>query len=62
VFKIQVGTESKKAFKDIKKANRVYAVLSNVNQMIVLVKDKQTLFNEACRIAVDDGKFNMAWI
>ena len=55
-------TESKKAVEDIKKANRVYAVLSNVNQMIVRVKDKQTLFNEACRIAVDDGKFNMAWI
>lgn len=55
-------TESKKAVEDIKKANRVIAALSNVNQMIVRVKDKQTLFNEACRIAVDDGKFNMAWI
>jgi CHASE3 domain sensor protein/putative methionine-R-sulfoxide reductase with GAF domain len=55
-------TESKKAVEDIKKANRVFAVLSNVNQTIVRVKDKQTLFNEACRIAVDDGKFNMAWI
>jgi PAS domain S-box-containing protein len=55
-------TERKKAEDKIKKANRVYAVLSNVNQTIVRVKDKQTLFNEACKIAVDDGKFRMAWI
>ena len=50
------------AVEQIKKANRVYAVLSNVNQMIVREKDKQTLFDEACRIAVEDGKFRMAWI
>ncbi len=46
----------------IKKANRVYAVLSNINQMIVRVKDRQKLFDETCRIAVEDGKFRMAWI
>jgi len=47
---------------EITKLNRVYTVLSNVNQAIVRVKDKQKLFDEACRIAVDDGKFSMAWI
>lgn len=55
-------TERKKAEEKIKKANRVYAVLSNINQAIVRLKDKQTLYNEACRIAVEDGKFRMAWI
>ena len=55
-------TERKKVEKEIKKANRVFAVLSNINQTIVRVKDKQTLFNEACRITVEDGKFLMAWI
>lgn len=55
-------TVRKKAEEKIKKANRVYAVLSNINQAIVRLKDKQTLCNEACRIAVEDGKFRMAWI
>ncbi|MDO9510958.1 MAG: ATP-binding protein [Bacteroidales bacterium] len=50
------------SLEQIKKANRTYAVLSNVNQMIVRVKDKQTLFDEACHIAVEDGKFRMVWI
>ena len=54
--------ELAQSVEQIKKANRVYAVLSNVNQAIVRVKDQQTLFGEACRIAVDDGKFRMAWI
>lgn len=55
-------TERKKAEEEIKKANRVYAVLSNINQTIVRVKDTQTIYDEVCRIAVEDGKFRMAWI
>jgi signal transduction histidine kinase len=42
--------------------NRVYAVLSNVNQAIIRVQDRQDLFSEVCRIAVEDGRFRMAWI
>ncbi|MFA5046881.1 MAG: CHASE domain-containing protein, partial [Paludibacter sp.] len=55
-------TERKLAEEEIKKANRVYAVLSNINHAIVHVQDKITLYNEVCRIAVQDGKFVMAWI
>ncbi|MFA6898973.1 MAG: GAF domain-containing protein [Desulfurivibrionaceae bacterium] len=46
----------------LKKLNRVYAVLSNINQTIVRVRDPQTVFQEACRIAVEDGGFRLAWI
>lgn len=42
--------------------NRVYVVLSDINQTIVRVKDKQTLLETACRIAVEKGGFRMAWI
>ena len=42
--------------------NRVYAVLSGINSLIVRVKDRQELLDEACRIAVEHGKFGMAWI
>lgn len=55
-------TDRIKAEREIKKANRVYAVLSNINQTIVRVKDKQKLHDETCRIAVEDGTFRFAWI
>lgn len=60
VFRDQ--TKERKARKEISNLNRVYALLSNVNQAIVRLKDKQNLLNEICRIAVDDGKFLMTWI
>ena len=46
----------------LKNLNRVYAVLSNINQTIVRVRDPQEMFRAACRIAVEDGGFLMAWI
>ena len=53
-----------KAMKDQKtaKALRLYHFISQINKMIVRTTDEQTLFNEACRIAVTVGKFKMAWI
>lgn len=44
------------------KANRLYHFISHINQMIVRTKDKETLFKEACNIAVNLGKFKMVWI
>ena len=44
------------------KANRLYLFISQINQMIVRTTDEQTLFKEACDIAVNLGKFRMAWI
>jgi signal transduction histidine kinase len=42
--------------------NRLYATLSHINQLIVRDRDRDTLFREACRIAVEQGCFRMAWI
>ncbi|MEO8712333.1 MAG: PAS domain S-box protein, partial [Parafilimonas sp.] len=55
-------TESKLAEQKILHANRLYAFLSQINQAIVHIKDEQTLFNKACTIAVEQGKFSMALI
>jgi diguanylate cyclase (GGDEF)-like protein len=41
---------------------RGYAVLSGINSAIVRIHDRLELFREACRIAVEEGKFRMAWI
>ena len=46
----------------IERLNRVYAVLSGINTAIVRIRDRQELFQEACRIAVEHGKFRMSWI
>ncbi len=54
-------TERKNAEKKIKRLTRVYAVLSDINQAIVRVRDRQRLFDETCRIAVEDGLFKLAW-
>ena len=55
-------TERKAAEDRITHLNRVYAVLSGINTLIVRVRDRDELFREACRIAVEDGGFRMAWI
>src|SRR6185436_9046817 len=55
-------TERKRAEIGIKRLNRVYAALSQVNALIVRVRDREELFSEACRIAVDAGAFGLAWI
>jgi len=55
-------TEQKAAEVGIKRLNRVYAVLSGINTLIVRVRDRDELFREACRIAVEQGGFRMAWI
>jgi diguanylate cyclase (GGDEF)-like protein/PAS domain S-box-containing protein len=46
----------------IRRLNRVYAVLSGINSVIVRARDRDALFGEACRIAVEHGRFKMAWI
>jgi diguanylate cyclase (GGDEF)-like protein len=46
----------------ISNLNRIYAVLSRINALIVRVSDRAELFRETCRIAVDAGQFRMAWI
>jgi signal transduction histidine kinase len=47
---------------NIRRLNRVYSLLSNVNEAIVRIRDRKVLFQETCRIAVVDGGFAMAWI
>ena len=42
--------------------NRIYAVLSDVNQCIVREKDSKVMLAAACRIAVEKGQLRMAWI
>ncbi len=51
-----------KAEERARKSERLYELISKINQIMVYAKDEQTLFSEACRIAVDLGNFRMAWV
>jgi diguanylate cyclase (GGDEF)-like protein/PAS domain S-box-containing protein len=55
-------TERKETENRIRRLNRVYAVLSGINALIVRVRDRDELFRESCRMAVEAGGFRMAWI
>ncbi|MCW3110472.1 MAG: hypothetical protein JWQ09_4978 [Segetibacter sp.] len=55
-------TERKQAEEKIIHLNRLYAFISQINQTIVHSVDEQTVFKEACRIACEIGKFEVAWI
>jgi len=54
-------TQRKQAESKIEHLNRVHAMLSGINSLIVRVADRTELFWEACRIAVEYGRFRMAW-
>jgi len=55
-------TEQREHVRKLAQLSRVHAVLSGINAAIVRIRDRQGLFDEACRIAVENGKFRMAWI
>jgi diguanylate cyclase (GGDEF)-like protein/PAS domain S-box-containing protein len=59
---IQDISEQKRAEERIRRLNRVYAVLSEINSAIVRIRNREELFAECCRIAVEAGGFVMAWI
>jgi diguanylate cyclase len=54
-------TERKQAEARIVQLSRVYAMLSGIGSLIVRVSDRDELFGEACRLAVEEGRFRVAW-
>ncbi|MFN3629133.1 MAG: PAS domain-containing protein, partial [Casimicrobiaceae bacterium] len=55
-------TERKQAELKVRRLNRLYAVLSGINALVVRVSQRDDLFREAARIAVEAGQFLLAWI
>lgn len=46
----------------IQRLSRLHAVSSSINDAIVRIADTQKLYEQACRIAVEQGGFAMAWV
>ncbi len=55
-------TARKQADEKISKLNRIYRVLSQINQTIVRTKNEQELFEQICKILVENGNFKMVWV
>lgn len=54
--------QRKEVQKRVERLNRVHAVLSGINTLIVRERNRQRLFSEVCRIAVEHGRFGIAWL
>ncbi|MBN1166590.1 MAG: GAF domain-containing protein [Methanospirillaceae archaeon] len=59
---VERAIERKQAFDTIMHLSRLNSVLTSTNRAIVHIHNKKELLKEACRIAVEDGQFLMAWI
>jgi diguanylate cyclase (GGDEF)-like protein/PAS domain S-box-containing protein len=46
----------------LKRINQLYAALSETNQAIVHLHEREALFRDVCRVAVGQGGFKLAWI
>lgn len=55
-------TASKKAQLEIERLSRVYRLLSRVNEAIVRSRDRNELFTEFCKAAIESGLFKFAWV
>jgi PAS domain S-box-containing protein len=57
-----VVTARRQAELRVQHLNRVYAMLSGINETIVREPDARQMLESACRLAVERGDFVMAWI
>lgn len=55
-------TARRRAEERIRQLNRLYSVSTQVSQAIVRIRNREELFQEICRIAVEEGQFRMAWV
>ena len=62
ILSVRDITERKKSEERTAAINRIYALLSEINEVIVRIKNLEALLNELCRIAVEQGEFRMAWV
>jgi PAS domain S-box-containing protein len=55
-------TEKKKTEQAIIQFSRLFQFTSAINEMMLHAEDKQAIFSQACKSAIEYGKFSMAWI
>jgi len=59
---VRSSVERREQDKKIVRLNRLYLVLSRINEAVVRIHDQNELMREVCKIAVGEGNFIRAWI
>ncbi|MHC1744202.1 MAG: response regulator [Syntrophobacteraceae bacterium] len=59
---IEMAIHKHQSSEEIRRLNSLYDVLSQVNQTVVRVKTRDELLSTACRIVVERGQTDLAWI
>lgn len=59
---IEIGLYKHGTEMEILRLNRLYEVLSQVNQNIVHLRGREELLSSICQLIVDKGKMDLAWI
>lgn len=59
---LQDITGRKRAEDKVINLNRLYSILSDINQLAVRAQNKQEFMANLCRVIVERGKFKLAWI
>jgi PAS domain S-box-containing protein len=59
---IEIAIHKHSAEMEIRRANRLYDVLSQVNQVVVRTRSREELFPTICRLVVERGNIDLAWI
>lgn len=55
-------TERRNSERKLMNTNRVYSLMSRVNEVLSKTRERETLLNECCKLAVAEGRFPLAWI
>ena len=59
---IEIAIYRHRAEEEIRRMNRLYDVLSQVNQTIVRIRSREELLPTICRLMVERGAVDLAWI
>ena len=59
---IEIALYKHQAEEEIRRLNRLYDVLSQVNQSVVRIENREELLSTVCRLAVERGAIDLAWI
>lgn len=60
-YTTDISLDKKNEFEFLK-TTRLFAVTAKINEMILYSKSQQGVFQEACRIATEQGEFQLAWV
>jgi len=55
-------TAAKQAEEQLLRLNRLYSLMLKINEVIVRIRDLPKLYQQVCRLAVEEGMFRMAWV